>query len=248
MTKLLTDVELRVRWTRSKTERITIDEGTVITPAARDFIREQGLEVVVAQGGGDTMTYTPIPTRGGKAVYVNAATGQEQTEKGEMMTHLRGNVLVPKTDPQIAFRGKLDSLQALIIKTQLESENEGRHDVTRDLGELLDFVRMIVSAEVRDEPLKEIKLLGMDSARVRRDSQNVKEAFGIEHPVPSYRMGGLCVCLNQLRTQVREAELSAARAFTNDHGCCSRVDVVEALNRLSSCVYIIMCRVLADKR
>lgn len=250
MAKLLTDVQLRAHWACSRENSITVELGTILTPAAKDFIREQGIELTYApMGGGDgeTMTRTPIPMRDGKAVYIDAATGTEQSEKGENMTHLRANILVPKTDPQITFRGKLDSLQAQIIETQLAAESEKRHQVTAELDELLAFVRMILSAEVKDEPLKEINLLNMDSRTIRHVSHCVKEEIGIDHPVPNYRMGRLCVCLNSLRTQVRETELTAAKAFTNAQGCCTRSDIVEALNRLSSCVYIILCRTLAGQ-
>jgi ethanolamine utilization cobalamin adenosyltransferase len=72
----------------------------------------------------------------------------------------------------------------------------------------------------------------------------VKKVFGIEHPIPNYQMGRLCVALNSLRTQVREAELSAARAFSCGDSC-SRSDLIEGLNRMSSCVYIILCRKLS---
>lgn len=245
--KLLTDVELRAHWVRSKENCIVLEQGTILTPAAKDYIREQDIEISFGLAAAETMTRTPIPMRNGKAVYVDAATGSEQSEKGENMTHLRANILVPKTDPQIAFRGKLDSLQAQIIETQLVAESERHHQVTVELDELLAFVRLILSAEVKDEPLWEINLLGMDSKRIRHVSHCVKEEIGIDHPVPSYRMGKLCVCLNSLRTQVRETELAAASAFTNEQGCCTRADIVEALNRLSSCVYIVLCRILAGQ-
>lgn len=248
--RILTDVELRAHWTRSKTNRVIIEPGTILTPAAKDFVREQGVEIVYlseSERGPESMTRTPIPRREGKPVYVIAATGTEQTEKGELMTHLRGNTLVPKTDPQITFRGRLDSLQAKIMEVQTISEEEKNHRVTADLEELLAFVRSIVSAEVRDEPIKEIRLLNMGSVQIRRDSQNVSAAFGMEHPVPTYRQGRLCVGLNSLRTLVRETELAAAHAFTGEDGKCSRLDIIEALNRLSSCVYIIYCRTIAEK-
>ena len=41
--------------------------------------------------------------------------------------------------------------------------------------------------------------------------------------------------LNRLRTQIRETELAAAAAFGRD-----REDILRALNRLSSLVYILM--------
>jgi ethanolamine utilization cobalamin adenosyltransferase len=45
MAKLLTDVELRAHWLASGADRIDIEEGTILSPAARDYIREQGIEI-----------------------------------------------------------------------------------------------------------------------------------------------------------------------------------------------------------
>jgi len=57
-------------------------------------------------------------------------------------------------------------------------------------------------------------------------------------------MGAVCVALNLLRTRVRETELAAARAFETESGF-SRRDLIQGLNRLSSCVYILLCRRLS---
>lgn len=241
--KLLTDVELRARWSRERTDCLRVEEGTILTPAARDFLREQGVTLTFAPKGAApaAMTTTAIPTRNGGAVYVDAATGESLDHKPEDMTHLRGNLLVPKTHPRIEFRGRLDSLMAQLLEVQLTAQEEGRPQAAEELEELLAYVRKILGAEVKDEPLEEIALLGMDSARLRWASHHVKETLGIDHPVPNYRMGRLCVALNRLRTQVREVELSAVRAFPAGE----RGDIVEGLNRLSSCVYILFCRNLS---
>lgn len=245
-TKLLTDVELRARWTRSRRPVYTVEEGTILTPSAKDFIREHGITLRFAAPGEkpETMTSTPIPVRRGKATFIDAATGRELDHKPEEMTHLRGNLLVPKTHPQIEFRGRLDSLMAQIMGVQLVADETGAARVAQDLEELLAYLRQILAAEVKEQPLAELSLLGMDSGQIRHTSHFVKESFGINHPIPDYRMGRLCVALNRLRTQVREVELSAARAFT-DEGRCRRPDIIEGLNRLSSCVYIIFCRKLS---
>jgi ethanolamine utilization cobalamin adenosyltransferase len=245
--KLLTDVELRAKWARSQEKAYCIEEGTIVTPAAQDFLRENGIVLTrVAPGAAqETMTRTPIPMRGGKAVFVEAATGRTVSEKREGMTHLRGNLLVPKTHPRIMFRGKLDTLQAQMLGVQLVAAEEGYPRVAEELEELLGCVRAILGAEVKEEPLAPMQLLSMDSAQIRRVSHHVREELGIDHPIPHYRMGRLCVALNRLRTQVREAELYAAAAFTEPDGACAREDIVEALNRLSSCVYILFCRKLA---
>ena len=160
------------------------------------------------------------------------------------MTHLRGNLLVPKGHPQIAFRGKLDSLEAKILETQIAACDEGFPQVAELLEEVYGCVREILGAEVKGVPLGEQTLMGMNSEELRRVSHHVKEEIGIPHPVPSYGMGRLCVALNALRTCVRETELAAVAAFCNGADC-ARPDIIQALNRLSSCVYIMFCRKLA---
>jgi len=242
--KLLTDVELRANWSLCRGDTYTVEEGTCLTPAARDFLREQGIALRYETGGRTAMTTTPVPVRGGKRVYVDAATGARMEEKPEELTHLRGNLLVPKTHPRICLRGMLDSLMAQIIEVQVLAAGGGEERLAEDLEELLAFVRRIMAAEVKEEPLEELFLLGMGSAAIRRASHQVRETFGIDHPVPHYRMGAVCVALNLLRTRVRETELAAARAFETESGF-SRRDLIQGLNRLSSCVYILLCRRLS---
>ena len=171
--------------------------------------------------------------------YIDAATGTSLETKPEDMTQLRGNLLVKKTHPQIVFRGKLDSLMAEVLEVQLIAQEQGELQIIADLQEMLDWLRKIMAAEVRDEPLEELRMLGLDAGVLRYMSQDVKNAFGIEHPVPDYRMGKLCVSLNSLRTQVRETELAAIHALPG------RKDIIHAMNRLSSGVYVIFCRKLS---
>ena len=243
---ILTDVELRAHWYRTRKTSYTVAPGTHITPAAQDFIREHQIQLHFAApvSSGGTMTVTPIPTQGGQAKYVDYATGNALDHKPENMTHLRGNLLVSKLHPRIALRGRLDSLMAEIISVQLTASEAGREKLAEDLEELLAYLRALLAAEVKEEPLKPIRLLGMDSAEIRSCSHHVKQHFGIDHPIPSYRMGKLCVALNALRTQVRETELCAVNAFAQE-APDARLDLIEALNRLSSCVYILFCRTAA---
>lgn len=243
--RLLTDIELRARWSYDKSERFCVEDDVVLTPAAMDFIREHGITLCrTEKKQGNTMSMTPIPMRNGKPVYQDAETGRELESKGEGMTHLRGNLLVPKTHPQIAFRGKLDTLMAQIMEVQVLAQDQGESRMVSDLDELMGFARQILAAEVKDEPLANVMMLGMDSEQIRYNSQQVKKVFGIDHPIPNYQMGKICVALNSLRTQVRETELCAANAFYCG-GTFSRPDLIEGLNRMSSCVYIILCRKLS---
>jgi len=247
--KILTDIELRAHWYRTREKRYTVAPGTYVTPAARDFIREHQIELCcfaapVPSTG--TMTVTPIPVRNGKAEFVDYATGQPLAEKTEEMTHIRGNLLVSKRHPRIAFRGKLDSLMAKVMSVQVIASEMGAAKACEELDELLAYLQAMLGAEVKDEALAPIRLLGMDSREIRRCSHHVKETIGIDHPIPSYRMGRLCVALNELRTQVRETELSAVNAFAAE-GPQAHSDIIEGLNRLSSCVYILFCRAAAGQ-
>ena len=242
---ILTDIELRAHWYRTQEKRYTVTPGTYVTPAAQDFIREHQIQLHFATPSSQkTMSVTPIPVQNGKARFVDYHTGAALDYKPEYMTHLRGNLLVSKKHPRIAFRGRLDSLMARIISIQVLAAEEGKPQLSEELEELLGYLRLILAAEVKDDALQPMNLLGMDSAGIRRASHHVKESIGIDHPIPSWKMGKLCASLNELRTQVRETELYAVNAFEYDTPD-ARNDIIEGLNRLSSCVYILFCRAAA---
>ncbi|MBR4954804.1 MAG: cobalamin adenosyltransferase [Clostridia bacterium] len=240
--KILTDTELRARM-QAGVRVLEIDEGTILTPAAKDYLKERNIDVRSSQVSCGKMTVQPLPA--GEGRFVDAVSGERYSLKPEHMTHLHSNVLVPKTHKRIAFRGKLDCLQAQLIGVQMVAFEEGKQTLCDELDELLDCLRQILAAEVKNEPLKPLRLLNMDSDQIRYASHHIKETTGIDHPIPSYKMGRMCVALNRLRTQVREVELAAACAFEDEHGNCTRTDILQALNRLSSCVYILLCRTLA---
>jgi len=249
--KILTDTELRAHWFRTHEKIYMTDADTMITPAAKDFLREHHIELVTPDAPYGRMPMTPVPKGSdNRPEYVIAMTGQKIHEKPEHMTHLRGNLLVPKTHPCIAFRGKVDSLEARIMETQSFFVSEGREDLSCLLEEILQFTRHILGCEVTGKPVDDIKLLGLDSSQIRHMSHHVQENFGIPHPVPDYKMGKICVALNRLRTIVRETELQAVHAFgsTGSQGPDTRQDIIEALNRLSSCIYILFCGELTGKR
>ncbi|MCR4615960.1 MAG: hypothetical protein K5756_07430 [Clostridiales bacterium] len=249
--EILSEYELRAKCLPLGTEEYRVSGDTFVMPGAKEYLRERGIKLVVGEGCEcKDEKFNPMPQTaiksGGDDKYVDYETGKGYSYKPENMTHIRGNLLVSKTHPRIAFRGKLDSLEAKIMETQIVAQEMDRGDVVNDLEEIYGFVRTVLSAEVNEKPLGEFKLLGMDSGRLRYASHHVHEEFGIGHYVPSYTMGKLCVALNALRTAVRETELSAAQAFTKEN-VTDRVDIIEALNRLSSCVYIVYCRVLSGE-
>ncbi|MDO4492433.1 MAG: hypothetical protein Q4C53_00950 [Clostridia bacterium] len=243
--KVLTDIELRARGNGLKDEPLVLEPGTILTPAAKDYIKEHGIRVTEQPAAVHApfreMPRTAVPTENGKPVYRVAATGETRNEKGEFLTQLNGNTLVPKTDPRIAFRGKLDTLMAEFLLLQLTATERALPGLANDLGELLDFTRAMLAAEVNEQPLPPVRLLGMDSEGIRAASHKPERYFGIPHPVPDVSMGSVALRLNLLRTMVRETELVCAGAYP------ARTDLIEGLNRLSSCVYILFLKLLSGR-
>ena len=245
---ILTENDLRSHPPAPGARQYQVEEGTFVTESARSWLEKRDIQLVILPKGRmcGGMSRTPLPDRGSRT-YLDAATGLPLgREKPEEMTHLRGNLLVKKSSPRIAFRGKLDSLEAAILEAQALDHSQNAPAVRDGLGEVLEQVHLVLGAEVKDQPLEEVPILGMDQARLRQVSHNVKGAFGIDHPIPSWEMGELALRLNTLRTQVRETELAAAVAFEAP-GETPRPDIIRALNRLSSAVYILFCKLLAEK-
>jgi len=198
---------------------VPVPQGTVLTPLAREYAHEQGLTIT-----------TP-------------SANAEGIEKPEHMTHLNGSTLVPKTHPRIVLRGKLDSLEALLLQTRLLAEEQGREEAARALNEFYALAQRVLAAEVKDEPLGAFTLLGLDSAALRAKSHDPKGFAGLDaHPAPHTGMGRLCLALNFLRTQVRETELAAANAFCHEDESVERHDLLKALNRMSSAVYLMFLK------
>lgn len=168
--------------------------------------------------------------------------------KPEHLTHLNGKELVIKSHKCIALRGKLDSFQAKILEVQLEAKNAGNFTLLGELNEILDFSRRILMCEVTGEDFGEINLFGYDQEQLRAVSQNPFKYFGVNHMAPTVEMGKMCILLNSLRTDAREVELSGISAFCDDSTVKKREDILQALNRLSSGLYILFCKCLADKK
>lgn len=260
--KVLTEADLRAARISRADGKYRVAKDTFVTPAAREYLRDRGVRLVMEEDGVPDagisgaeqravaapdgavrdgyapMTRTPVK-RNGERTFVNAETGEGYSEKPEEMTHLRGNLLVPKTHPRIALRGELDGMQARVLLLQVRfSENRL---LCQDLESVLSFLRAILGAEVKGEKLPETPLFGLSHRELRRMSHQVKETFGIDHPIPDCTMGEAALELNLLRTQVRLAELAAARAFPD--GDC--LGLIEHLNRLSSGIYILFCRMVS---
>ena len=197
-----------------------------LTPSARDWLRTQRVEIRPAEQA--RITEYALPDGGTTA------------HKPEHMTHLRGNILVPKTAPIIAFRGAMDTLQAEILLAQLAVAPE----IRRKLEQILTLARNILRWEVMQEPAVCETLCGLTPQQQRSHSHFPQEHYGVAHFMPSQEDGAGLLQLNRARCAARSAELAAARAFCTEEGC-QRPDLLLLLNRMSSMLYILMIELKA---
>ena len=195
-----------------------------LTSGARDFLTRERIPI--------------LPAAQARPEAYRLLCGGYVTEKPEHMTHLNGDVLVSKLHPRIAFRGAVDTLESEIILCQLIADPETK----AALEEVLSYVRLILRCEVLNEPVPSPRLCGLTEGQVRSHSHRPQDFYGQPHFMPGAADGEVIARLNRCRCAARETELRAVAAFVDDDGCTGRMDLLQAVNRLSSILYVLMIR------
>lgn len=206
-----------------------LGKGDTLTPGARDWLQRERIAV--------------LPAEMAKPSEYRLLNGAVLTEKPEQMTHLCGDILVPKTHPRIRFRGAVDALEAELLLCGLRCDGQLRGDI----GEILNLARLLIRCDVLNEPVPEGKLCGLTAEEMRSRSHRPQDYYGQAHFMPDFADGEAILSLNHCRCVARAAELAAAAAFTDENGNAVRPDILQALNRMSSMLYILMIRQKAGK-
>ena len=268
--KAITEEVLRYELRNSEPDVFIVPDGAILTPAAKEYLQQKKIRIQMKNNFRDQIH----PGRKGKekTESVGAAAPQEQKapaeekpeamavlrpkysehetgaffyEKPEHMTQLYGNELVNKDDPRIIFRGKLDSLQALIVLAQAVIHENGCQTLVEDLNDILRHLRELMRCDVLAEDVPEMTTIGLSHAELRERSHDPMKFYKIKQMLlPDYTMGINYAYLNRIRTQIRETELAACTAFKEGRKY-KRKDIIEELNRLSSALHIMMCKYLA---
>ena len=171
-------------------------------------------------------------------IEIELENGAVLPEKPEHYTHLRGNILVPKTHPVIAFRGAVDNLQAQLLLAQAALPKA----MQPKLGEILTLARNLIRWEVLQEPARFSTLLGLTEQQLREHSHFPQKYYGVPHFMPERTDGEAMLRLNSARCAARSAELVAAHAFGD-----TRIDLLQAMNRISSAIYILMLQLKKEQ-
>ena len=201
--------------------------GDTLTPGARDWLRQEKIEI--------------LPASQAKPQRFRLASGGYTEAKPEHMTHLNAEVLVPKTHPRILFRGAMDTLEAELISAQSVAGK-----LAPEIGEVLALARRLIRCDVLEEPVPEGKLCGLTEPEMRERSHRPQDFYGQAHFMPEAADGEAMIRLNRARCAARAAELAAVAAFSDREGNPTRVDILRAMNRMSSMLYILMIRLKAE--
>jgi len=223
---VLTEADVRRAYFVKQQTNVTVLPGTIVTEEARTFMARYGMQL---QEGEPTASATPA-----------------KNTKPEHMTHLSANMLVPKNDVRIAFRGKLDYMQARLLKSALQAQTYGCTQLSQHLQEAVELLRSVMAADVKGTPLAPWTFMGMDAAALRERSHHPQQYYGVPHSAPTAEMGFAALELNLLRAEARELELAFSQAFVQGSRV-EREDIAVLLNRLSSGLYILYCQALAGK-
>ena len=200
-----------------------LGKGDTLTSEARDFLTRERIQI--------------LPAEQARPERYRLLGGGYMEEKPEHMTHLNAEVLVEKSHPRILFRGAVDLLEAELLLCCANATG----DIRKLLEEALRHSRTLLRNEVLDEPVKAETLGGMDEKALRERSHRPQDFYSQPHFMPEPTDKPLLLQVNKARCAARAAELAAVTAFPS-----GREDLIRAVNRLSSFLYLIMIQLKKD--
>jgi len=248
---VITESELRELWQNGRGKLPSFPPGTRFSASAQDFLKTQHLEVHLAPLSEDpvilpdrTQTWDkpgvfPVVLSGDLPICSEC--GQPLHTKPEHMTQIDAQHYAPKTNPRLIFRGRVDSLHALVMLTAATARRFELPELARHLDTLAAYCREIMSAEYNRRLVAPLVLMGNTEEQLHDISHWPDKHLGIPHIVPGPQDHEILHWLNLLRTQCREVEINAIQIFPPDDLQPDRLNesFARALNRLSSAVYVL---------
>ena len=264
MSAFVTESWLRERFSLAHGSEIHLPENARLTPSARTLLEERQIRVKYLDDAGRAFVETQaaesrhgeepalrrVPVLTGENERVAATCllcSQTVATKPDTLTSLDGKALVAKNDPRLKLRGKLDTAIAHAVWIQTEWAADGA-TLAHWLADVRSALGRVLKAEVSGEPMPPVAMGEFDEAAIHAISHHPLKYLGHDHIVPEAGHGGEVARLNLLRAQIREAELAAADVFIDRDFKVLRPDIMQALNRLSSAVYVLMLMTLMAGR
>lgn len=218
-----------------------------IDDSGRVFIPKAGQNATDAALSDSLKQVHPLTTSDEWSVPDCLLCQQKIEHKPDTLTHIDAHHLVSKNDPRLLFRGKLDSVIAQAVLTQIQltqTPSDALAPIMPQLSRYMADVRSalgnVLKAEATGETMATVALGNLSAEAIHKMSHHPLKYLGHDHLVPDEKQGMQVALLNLLRTQIREAELYAAQIYITRDFRVKRPDIMQALNRLSSAVYVLM--------
>lgn len=250
---VLSEETLKVKYRKEPFTVFEIEEGTVLTPSAKQFILDKNIEIVIKNKNNFSNQEKQENSVNFKdeeeinfqdKVKFVGKNGEYYFEKPEHMTRLEGNILVPKCDRTIMFRAKLEVyLSEVLLLTKELDMQFSNEKLSRDMDSICKFVDAIMVAEALDQILEnQILLEGKYIKDIKDIVHNPKNYFKKGHIFEISTKNSILIHkLNRLRCISRELETYGVEYFLGRDGV-KRKDLLEAFNVLSSTIYIMMLK------
>ena len=253
---VITESELREFWKNGRGQLPSFPVGTRFSASAQDFIKTNHIELSYTTDSPAQVDPHPLTVPGLLSTWNKPGTfpvvltgpvpiclecGQPLHSKPEHMTQLDAGHFAPKTNPRLVFRGRVDSLHALVMLTASTARRFELPELAQHLDTLAAYCREIMSAEYNLRSAAALTLLGKNAEELHEISHWPEKHLGIPHLVPGPYDHEILHWLNMLRTQCREVEIVALQAFPPvgaDPGDVGN-SITLALNRLSSAIYVL---------
>ncbi len=223
----LTEEDIRARHVQAGGV-LVLHAGERLTPSATEYALQQ--RITVQQSDMPEGEATSCPSLGPCSANIET-------------TLLDTGVEVPKNHPSIIMRGKLDTLLAQVVLTQTQFDPKDRKPafLKECLADIQEWVLLTLQGEVTGQRVCAKGMGGMDIPTLHLISREPKKYLGLDHLAAHVSMGGNVALLNWLRAAVRETEIVAIN-------CSKNMDVLCALNRLSSALYVLMLLTVAAEQ
>lgn len=225
--------------------------GSELSTAAAELIRQRQIRIKYVDRDGRVFDpeknstapeqIHPLTGRSGREEKAAPSVRKSGMENSEALTHLDAHTLVAKNHPRIALRGKLDTLIAFTVLVQTDFDAQRHYPWLHPyLADIRSHIGNLLRAEVTGEPAKPVILGSSGEEMLHRISHNPLKYLGHDHIVPEQQHGRNVALLNVLRALAREVEVAAAENFIQEGEVITRPDLLRAINRLSSAIYVLM--------
>ncbi len=249
---VITEEKLRKLEKEDKLSTLTVTTKDILTPSAKEFLNQKGIVIRDNEVAKNTevkkesveATSTPKQEvekkEKPKRQYYDYITGGVYEKKPEYMTQIFGDHLVVKNHKRIVLRGKFDSLQAEIIRYWKKYEKNKKLEA--DFAQAYRFVRDLFISEMIDSEFVDRDVLGYDIDTLKEITHNTHKYYKTGHLFEiNVDYDETVIDINCLRAMSRQLEVAAVDAFYKE-GKTERVDMLKALNRLSSIFYLMMLK------